>query len=242
MSSIASNGVGLSNGGVPILDLLLPLVLVMQPEESPGGEASEEGGAEPSSAGVTETDTTSEQTAPGTDATKARRFERREWVIHVAPGYDYIWYQDQAAGTLKIMGGSLRFGGHKSLQKGGFFISGGPIVNYTYLTEVGKNAPPDKLHLITVNADMLIGGGGKRVVGYFHATLGLGALTGTDADANDARFTFFGARAAAGLGLHGYINDKFSLGAIFDFGWAGLGLWMNPMFVFNVHFPLVPRK
>lgn len=172
-------------------------------------------------------------------AGKLDRFERREWAIHIAPAFDYMTF-DNAGVDLKILGGGLRVGGHKSLQKGGFFISGGPILHYTYLTEADKVGTPDKLHIITVNADMLLGGGGKKVLGYFHATFGLGGLVGQDGDTNTSIATI-GVRAAAGAGLHGYITERFSMGTIFDVGWSGFGLWLNPMLVFNIHFPVVTK-
>ena len=46
---------------------------------------------------------------------------------------------------------------------------------------------------------------------------------------------FIGARAAAGLGGFGKITDRFSLGGLVDFGWAG-GLWVNGMLTANLHF------
>lgn len=156
---------------------------------------------------------------------------KREWMLVIAPGFDYII---GARNSFRALGGGLRFGGHAMLwtgAKGHFLVGGGPILHYSYITDPAQK---DVLHLLTLNGDLLLGGGNKRFGVYWHLTTGLGYLGASDGQ-TDTTIKTLGVRAATGLGGFGKINDRFSLGALVDFGWAG-GVWVNALLTANIHF------
>ncbi|MCA9700144.1 MAG: hypothetical protein KC431_21650 [Myxococcales bacterium] len=157
--------------------------------------------------------------------------KKREWMLVIAPGFDYVI---GSKNSFKALGGSFRFGGLATSwtgAKGHFLVGGGPMIHYTYLKDPDFE---DVIHLATVNGDLILGGGNQRWGVYWHLTLGLGVLSALDAQTN-TKITTFGARAGSGVGGFGKINDRFSLGALVDFGWAG-GLWVNALITANIHF------
>jgi hypothetical protein len=157
--------------------------------------------------------------------------QKREWMLVIAPGFDYVAGARQA---FKAYGGGFRLGGHAikwAGAKGRFLVGGGPMLHYTYLKDPDFN---DTLQLVTANGDLLLGGGNQRFGVYWHATAGLGYLAAFDAQTN-TKIQTVGVRAATGIGGFGKINDRFSVGALVDFGWAG-GLWVNALLTANVHF------
>ena len=153
--------------------------------------------------------------------------KRKEWIIHLAPGFDYL-----QGSFYRALGGSLRIGGHKALHKGKFFIAGGPVIHYTFLRDPDFD---DALHLATLNADMLIGGGNEKIVGFGHLSVGLGVFAGLD-EQSGTTVIGPGARGAIGGGVYGMVTDRISVGGLLDFGWA-FGLWVNPLLTVGFHFP-----
>lgn len=158
---------------------------------------------------------------------------KKEWMLVIAPGFDYI--RGPSSNPYTALGGGARFGGHAVKWGGGkgkFFIGGGPILHYSYIKDQDFD---DVIHLITLNGDLLIGGGGPGVWAvYGHLTGGLGYFSGFDAQSG-LRIQTIGARGALGVGGFGKITDRFSLGGLVDFGWAG-GLWVNALITANIHF------
>lgn len=157
--------------------------------------------------------------------------QKREWMLVIAPGFDYIAGSRQA---FRALGGGFRFGGHAIKWAGGkgrFLVGGGPILHYAYLRDPDYD---DTIHLVTVNGDLLLGGGNQRWGIYWHLTFGVGYFAAVDGQ-TDTRIQTFGARAGSGVGGFGKINDRFSLGALVDFGWAA-GLWVNALVTANIHF------
>ena len=157
--------------------------------------------------------------------------QKREWMLVIAPGFEYI---KGSRNSFTALGGGFRFGGHAikwAGKKGHFLVGGGPMLHYSYLEDRDFG---DVLHLVTANGDLLLGGGNQRFGIYWHATFGLGYLGGTDAQTN-TKIKTLGARAATGVGGFGKVNDRFSLGAVVDFGWAA-GLWVNALVTANIHF------
>lgn len=157
--------------------------------------------------------------------------KKREWMLVIAPGFDYIRGRQNA---YRALGGGFRFGGHAMLwtgKKGHFLVGGGPMLHYSFVKDPEAQ---DALHLVTANGDLLLGGGNQRFGIYWHLTAGLGFLDASDGQ-TDTRLRTVGARAATGVGGFGKINDRFSLGALVDFGWAG-GLWVNALVTANIHF------
>jgi hypothetical protein len=153
---------------------------------------------------------------------------KREWMLVIAPGFDYIRGPQNAYTAL---GGGFRFGGHAMLLKGHFLVGGGPVLHYSFFKDKVAN---DTLHLVTVNGDLLLGGGGPRWGVYWHLTAGLGYLAASDGQTG-TKIGTVGARGAAGVGGYGKVHDRFSIGALVDFGWAG-GLWVNALVTANIHF------
>lgn len=167
--------------------------------------------------------------APAADAPPPPTRDKKEWLLVIAPGGDYI-----TARYWRAYGGGFRLGGHALKWAGSnnsFLVGGGPVLHYTFLKDPDFN---DAIHLATVNGELILGGGNRKKFGvYGHALLGLGYLRAVDG--SGLTINFIGARAAAGLGGFGKITDRFSLGGLVDFGWAG-GLWVNGMLTANLHF------
>lgn len=156
--------------------------------------------------------------------------QKREWMLVIAPGFDYI----DGLPRFRALGGGFRLGGHAikwTGERGRVLLGAGPILHYAYLQDPDYD---DAIHLVTVNGDLLIGGGNKRWGLYWHLTAGLGYMKAFDAQTN-AKLQTLGARGATGVGGFGKINDRVSLGALVDFGWAA-GLWVNTSITANVHF------
>jgi hypothetical protein len=156
---------------------------------------------------------------------------KREWMLVIAPGFDYLIGPKN---VYRALGGGGRFGAHAikwAGKRGRFLVGGGPIVHYTYFRDT---AAQDTLHLATLNGDLLLGGGNQRFGVYWHATIGFGYLQAVDG-ATDSVIRSFGARMASGVGVFGKIVDRFSLGVLVDVGWAG-GVWINPLLTANIHF------
>ena len=100
--------------------------------------------------------------------------QKREWMLVIAPGFDYIAGSRQA---FRALGGGFRFGGHAIKWAGGkgrFLVGGGPILHYAYLRDPDYD---DTIHLVTVNGDLLLGGGNQRWGIYWHLTFGVGYFT-----------------------------------------------------------------
>jgi hypothetical protein len=117
-------------------------------------------------------------------------------------------------------------------------VGGGPALHYTYLVD---NTPAeDKLQLLTVNGDFVIGGGiPDKIAGYAHLTAGLGVMYGEDGETG-TRILWPGIRGAAGGGLHGFVHRMVSLGALVDFGWYG-GLGVDAFLTVGIHFKKKPK-
>lgn len=161
------------------------------------------------------------------------KIPKKEWMLVIAPGVDYI--RGPSSNPYTALGGGARVGGHAVKWGGGkghFFIGGGPILHYSYIKDRDFD---DVIHLFTVNGDLLVGGGGPgKWAVYGHLTGGLGYLSAFDAQTR-ARIQTLGARGGLGVGGFGKVNDRFSIGGLVDFGWAG-GLWVNALATFNIHF------
>lgn len=155
-----------------------------------------------------------------------------QWAVLIAPGGTYIKGQGWTAG-----GPLFRLNAWVHGWRGKFLIGGGPSLHYSLLLDRDQD---DQIHFFTVNGDMIIGGGmpGKFAV-YGHLTLGLGVLRAHDG-ATDLTLTLPGGRAGAGLGGHGYITPRISLGALVDFGYLG-GLGVDAMAVLGIHFGRKPK-
>ena len=136
-------------------------------------------------------------------------------------------------GRFGAYGPALRFGGWASRWIGNFMVGGGPVLHYSYLTESGP--AKDHLQLFTLQGDLLLGGGRyEKFAIYGHVTLGGGIMSAKDG-ASGISLTLPGVRLAAGVGGHGYITPRFSLGALADFGYLG-GLGVDLLITANVHF------
>lgn len=156
---------------------------------------------------------------------------KREWMIVIAPGFDYLI---GPRNLYRAIGGGGRFGLHAikwAGKKGRFLVGGGPVLHYSYIKDATAN---DVIHLATANGDLLLGGGNQRFGVYWHLTAGFGYLGAYDG-ATDLIFHTAGARLGTGLGGFGKIGKRFSLGALFDFGYAG-GVWINGLVTANIHF------
>jgi hypothetical protein len=171
------------------------------------------------------------QAAEPAPASEPASATKREWMLVIAPGFDYI--RGPSLNPYRAIGGGFRFGGHAILwagKKGHFLVGGGPILQYSYV----KDQFGDSIHLVTINGDLLLGGGNKRFGIYWHLSAGPGYLEAHDGQTN-TRVRTFGARAATGLGGFAKVHDRFSIGALVDFGWAG-GVWVNALLTANIHF------
>lgn len=208
---------------LPVASLALCSVLLGPGDLAAGLEGPEPAPeAEPADAG--EVADTSEVAAPSSAS-------KREWMLVISPAFDYVIGFKNA---FRALGGGLRFGGHAVSwigKKGHFLVGGGPIIHYSYLSD---EVNADVLHLVTVNGDLILGGGNKRWGVYWHLTTGFGYLGASDG-ATGTKLHLPGVRAATGIGGFAKIVDRFSLGALVDFGYAG-GIWINPMITANIHF------
>jgi len=208
-------GVATTLATLTLLPLLIgpPSLIVAEPpaNEDPGITSEPESAAEP--------------VPPPASA------QKREWMLVIAPGFDYVI--GPKANPYRALGGGFRFGGHAikwAGAKGHFLVGGGPILHYSYIADKTS----DKIHIVTVNGDLLLGGGKQRWGVYWHLTAGLGYLQASDGQTN-TNIRTLGARAATGVGGYAKIVDRFSLGALVDVGWAG-GTWVNALITANIHF------
>lgn len=202
------------------------LLLTAPGPEPVAGEPSEASERDTSESDPQSVDASSEDmvTEPG-----GTMLPKKEWMLIVAPGFEYV-----DLGLARALGGGLRLGGHAILwggKRGNFLIGGGPVLQYTFLRDPEFD---DSLHLATLNAEMIIGGGmQQRWAVYGHLLTGLGYARVIDA--SGLTINTVGIRAAAGVGAFGKINKRFSLGALVDVGWAA-GVWVNAMVTANIHF------
>ncbi len=157
-----------------------------------------------------------------------------QWHLLIAPGFGYVRGPRNAYSAL---GPSLRFGAWKLAWRKGFMIGGGPSIVYTYLFDkLGQ----DRLHFFTVNGDFVVGGGkADKFAIYAHLTLGGGVIAAKDG-ATGTSLILPGIRAAAGVGAHGYITKRLSIGALADFGYLG-GLGVDAFVTLGVHFGKKPK-
>lgn len=173
--------------------------------------------------------------APPADAQTAKEPERyNQWHLLIAPGVGYVRGPRNAYSAI---GPSLRFGAWKLAWRRNFMIGGGPSLVYSYLFDkLGQ----DRLHFLTVNGDFVVGGGkaGKFAV-YAHMTAGLGVIAAKDG-ATGTSLVLPGVRAAAGVGAHGYITQRLSLGTLVDFGYMG-GLGVDAFLTLGLHFGKKPK-
>lgn len=201
-----------------------PRPLLAQPSDLPAAYSETEPEAEPAA--------TAEVPAAEPVALPDMQLPKKEWMVVISPGFDYL----SAFGAYTALGGGARVGAHAVLwggAEGHFFVGGGPVLQYTFFKDREFD---DTLHLFTVNGDFIIGGGGAGKWGvYGHMVLGLGYFAVRDAQ-TDTSIGGFGARAGAGVGGFGKITDRFSLGGLVDVGYAGAGIWINPMITANIHF------
>lgn len=195
-------------------------------EDEGWGDEEEESDTTPLEAGTPPPSETPPAAPEVTD-----RFNR--WSLQIAPGAEFIF-----GGDWNAYGPNVRFGGWVHAWRGKFMVGGGPALHYTYLID---NSPQeDKLQIITVNGDFVIGGGiPDKIAGYAHLTAGLGAMYGEDG-ATGARILLPGIRGAAGGGLHGFVHRMVSLGALVDFGWYG-GLGVDAFLTVGIHFKKKPK-
>lgn len=157
----------------------------------------------------------------------ARPPRKGEWEIHVAAGGTFVFGLGYSA-----MGPALRFGGWITRWFGNFMIGGGPALNYSLLFDPKYG---DRVHLATINGDLIIGGGKyRKVAGFGHIVLGGGLLFAYDAQ-TDQSFFFPGIRAALGGGVRGWLTQRISLGGLVDFGVIG-GLGVDAYLTLGVHF------
>lgn len=150
------------------------------------------------------------------------------WSLNVAPGTEFILF-----GPLTIYGPTLRVGTWVHKWRGRLMFGGGPALQYTYLVDNVNSG--DKIHLATVNGDLVIGGGrADKYALYGHLTFGAGLLAGYDAQ-TQTRLLLPGLRAAGGIGGHYFFGDAFSVGVLADIGFAG-GVALDTFVVAALHF------
>lgn len=174
-------------------------------------------------------------TAPPADApAEASPARYNQWHLQIAPGFGYVRGPKNAYSAI---GPALRFGAWKLAWRKGFMIGGGPSLVYTYLFDkLGQ----DRLHFFTVNGDFVVGGGkADKFAIYAHLTLGAGVLAARDG-ATKTSLILPGVRAAAGIGAHGYITKRLSIGALADFGYLG-GLGVDAFLTLGLHFGKKPK-
>ena len=224
--------------------MVVGLALAGAPESAPAGEAASEleSAPEPEPApdengqlpapDVPQADgDASQDAARPADLDPSGLTRKREWMLVLSPGFDFVRGPGNA---WRALGGGFRFGAHALTwggKKGRFLVGGGPFVHYSYLRD-GPN--DDTIHLATFDGELMLGGGNQRFGVYWHLVGGVGYLGARDG-ATGITVHAPGVRGATGVGGFGKIVDRFSIGALVDFGWAG-GVWINAMLTANVHF------
>lgn len=142
-----------------------------------------------------------------------------QWGFDIAPEGMYNF-----GGTeqYRTYGAGARFNMWNRAWRANLLIGGGASLHYTYLRDARG---PDHLHLMTVNGDMIVGGGvPDRVAAYGHLAFGLGVIGKKDA-ATGQVLLGLGARALAGFGIYGFVAPRVTLGVLVDAGWFfGLGV------------------
>ncbi len=157
-----------------------------------------------------------------------------EWMIHIAPGANFVFSR-----YYKAYGPTARFGGLASRWIGNAMIGGGPVLTYGYLLD--PSPAKDRIQFFTLQGDFMVGGGRYEKFAIFaHLSLGGGAAIAFDG-ATKTKLTVPWIRAAAGVGAYGYITPRFSLGTIVDFGYLG-GLGVDVVLTANIHFGQGTKK
>lgn len=213
-----------------LIPLVVGLALTGAPEPEPADGSEVEQGQLPGPDAEQAAEEPS-QVAAAEDIDPSGLTRKREWMMVISPGFDFV---RGPANAWRALGGGFRLGAHALTwggKKGRFLVGGGPFVHYSYLRD-GPN--DDTIHLATFNGELMLGGGNQRFGVYWHLVGGLGYLGAQDG-ATGITIHAPGARAATGVGGFGKIGDRFSLGVLVDFGWAG-GVWINALLTANVHF------
>ncbi len=153
--------------------------------------------------------------------------KHKEWNLQLQPGGEFL-----IAGTYNAYGPAFRFAAWKQGWRGGFMVGGGPALHYGYMVDP---AAQDRLGILTLNGDFIIGGGNyEKFAVFFHATFGLGLLHASDG-ATDTSFLLPGFRATAGVGGYGKITERISIGALVDFGYY-TAIGIDAMITLGFHF------
>jgi len=139
-----------------------------------------------------------------------------EWQLEVGLGGEFFVFLDQVVGngpTFKLAAQRIGWFGH-------FMIGGGPSLQYSYLVEA--DALKDKIHQLTVNGDLLIGGGTfEKFAVYLHVMAGLGAAHAFDGETKKKMWLpWF--RAVGGVGGWIHLTPLVSLGGVVDVGFPGI--------------------
>jgi hypothetical protein len=142
----------------------------------------------------------------------------RELQVQFAPGVEFFAL---GYGGSKIVGAgpAFKFTSQWLRWWGGFMFGGGTSLYYTYMLE--GEEPRDVFQQLTLNGEMLIGGGIYRTFAvYAHLSAGAGVALAHDAETNtDWTLPWF--RARVGVGGWYNILRWLSLGVIADLGWPG---------------------
>ena len=95
--------------------------------------------------------------------------------------------------------------------------------------------------LVMLAIDLFVVGGGKadKFAVYAHMTVGLGVIAAKDG-ATGTSLVLPGIHAAAGIGAHGYLTRRLSLGTLIDFGYMG-GLGVDAFLTLGLHFGKKPK-
>lgn len=209
--------------------LALTSTAVASTAQEPEGPAEAEAAAQEPAADAAKPS----EPAPPADAAKTPE-RYNQWHLLIAPGVGYVRGPRNAYSAI---GPSLRFGAWKLAWRRNFMIGGGPSLVYSYLFDkLGQ----DRLHFLTVNGDFVVGGGkADKFAVYAHMTVGLGVIAAKDG-ATGTSLVLPGIHAAAGIGAHGYLTRRLSLGTLIDFGYMG-GLGVDAFLTLGLHFGKKPK-
>lgn len=139
----------------------------------------------------------------------------RELQLQVALGGEFFIFAHQAVGN----GPALKLSAHWLRWWGPFLLGGGPSIHYSYMFE--NKEPTDEIHQLTLNGDLIIGGGIlQKFAVYAHLLLGFGMASAYDGETR-SKITMFWARAVVGCGAWVHLTRSISVGALVDLGWPG---------------------
>lgn len=214
----------------------VPFAAVSASTQEPEGPADTEQAASAEGGEASDAAPPAEPAKPAESARPAETRPARyaQWHLLIAPGVGYV---RGARNAFSAIGPSARFGAWRLHWRNNFMIGGGPALVYGYLFDgLGQ----DRLHFFTVNGDFVVGGGkADKFAVYGHVTLGGGVMAAKDG-ATGRSFILPGIRAAVGVGAHGYLTQRLSLGTLIDFGYMG-GLGVDAFLTLGVHFGKKPK-